>query len=165
MAGINTYPLGAFENRRSYLSIANLVFILENLIKSDNTSYIPRPSSFVLRPPASVTRPPSSVLGPPSSVIYHLADDEPLSTNQVIELMASSLNRPPRIWKINADLVRRLARLGDHLPLALNSERLKKLTESYVVSNKKLKHALGIDHLPVTASAGMLSTLQSFQKH
>jgi hypothetical protein len=39
--------------------------------------------------------------------------------------------------------MRGVARVGDLLHLPLNSERLKKLTESYVVSNAKLLRALG----------------------
>jgi len=47
-----------------------------------------------------------------------------------------------------------------HLPL--NSERLKKLTESYVVSNAKIKKALGWEAMPVRAEEGMRKTLESF---
>ena len=52
--------------------------------------------------------------------------------------------------------------MGDFLHLPLNSERLKKLTESYVVSNQKLKKALNIEKMPVRAEEGMKKTLSSF---
>ena len=42
---------------------------------------------------------------------------------------------------------------------------LKKLTESYVVSNQKLKTALGIEKMPVTAKEGLRKTLASFEKN
>jgi hypothetical protein len=54
--------------------------------------------------------------------------------------------------------MRRVARIGDILHLPLNSERLKKLTESYVVSNRKLLSALGWQKMPVSAEAGMRAT-------
>jgi hypothetical protein len=44
----------------------------------------------------------------------------------------------------------------------LNSERLEKLTESYVVSNRKLKKALNIESFPLTVEEGLRKTLQSF---
>ena len=56
-----------------------------------------------------------------------------------------------------------LARTGDIIHLPLNSERLKKLTESYVVSNQKIKKALGIEKMPVSAAEGMKKTFESFQ--
>ena len=61
-------------------------------------------------------------------------------------------------------MVRFLARIGDFFHLPLNSERLKKLTESYVVSNKKIKDALGWHEMPVSANEGMRITLESFSR-
>jgi len=52
--------------------------------------------------------------------------------------------------------------VGDALRLPLNSERLQKLTESYRVSNRKLKSALAIDRMPVTAAEGLRTTMQTF---
>ncbi|NEW84581.1 MAG: hypothetical protein GZ094_19745 [Mariniphaga sp.] len=91
-----------------------------------------------------------------------MADDEPLSTNNLISLIAASQGKKARIWKVNSKLITFVARIGDKLHLPLNSERLKKLTESYVVSNGKLKKALGIEKMPVTAEEGMRRTLDSF---
>jgi hypothetical protein len=59
--------------------------------------------------------------------------------------------------------IKALARIGDFLHLPLNPERLKKLTESYVVSNQKLKQALKINKMPVGAEEGMNRTLRSFE--
>lgn len=128
------WPLGAFDNKRSFLSIRNLSFILEQFI-----------------------------LNSPESGIYHLADDEALSTNELIGLIAESQNRKARIWNCNQALIKTLARIGDVLKLPLNSERLQKLTENYVVSNKKMKSALNIDKLPLTAQEGLKRTLESFR--
>jgi hypothetical protein len=36
-----------------------------------------------------------------------------------------------------------MAKMGDLLKFSFNTERLLKLTESYVVSNKKIKSAIG----------------------
>jgi len=38
---------------------------------------------------------------------------------------------------------------------------MKKLTESYVVSNQKIKQALGIDKMPLGAEEGFRKTVES----
>lgn len=128
------WPLGAFDNRRSMVSIDNLTFIIREILEND----IP-------------------------SGVYQIADNEPISTNELIQLMAQSLDRTARIWHIPKSLIAGTARMGDVLRLPLNSERLQKLTENYVVSNKKISKAIG-KPLPVTASEGLLKTLDSFNK-
>jgi nucleoside-diphosphate-sugar epimerase len=129
------YPLASFENRRSFLSIENLNVLIEQLICQES---IP-------------------------SGIFNLADDEPLSTNQVVTIVGNALGFNARLWKVNKELIKVIASIGDRLSLPLNSERLKKLTESYVVSNQKIKSALKIKHLPVSAATGLLSTIKSFR--
>jgi nucleoside-diphosphate-sugar epimerase len=128
------WPLGAFENKRSFCSVDNLKFVIQQLIEKD------------IEPG-----------------IYQVADDEALSTNEVIRLMAASRNKKAKIWSVPSGLIRLMARTGDWLHLPLNSERLKKLTESYVVSNSKLKKALGIEQMPVSAREGLKKTLESFK--
>lgn len=129
------YPLGAFQNERSFLSIDNLLFVIESVL-CDNT--VP-------------------------TGVYNLADDQPLSTNEVIEIIAEASGKGPKIWDLSPRLIKGIAKLGDVLHLPLNAERLKKLTESYVVSNEKLKGALKIESLPVSVRTGLFRTIQSFR--
>lgn len=129
------WPLGAFDNRRSFCSIDNLSFVIRILIEKNI-----------------------------ESGIYQIADDQPLSTNEIVRLIAESLDKKIRIWNINKTFIQSLARIGDIFHLPLNSERLKKLTESYVVSNQKIKKALGIEKMPVSAEEGFKITFESFQK-
>jgi nucleoside-diphosphate-sugar epimerase len=128
------WPLGVFENKRSFCSIDNLMFILKELIERED---IP-------------------------SGVYNVADDVPLSTNEVISILAESQNRKPRIWNISKSLIEHAAKIGNIFKLPLNEERLQKLTDSYVVSNKKLMSAIG-KPLPVSSREGLLKTFQSFQ--
>jgi nucleoside-diphosphate-sugar epimerase len=127
------WPLGAFENTRSFASVENVCAVVDGLLT-----------------------------GAAPSGIYQVADDEALSTNQVIGLISEALGRRTRIWRISETLVRKAAWAGDLLRLPLNSERLKKLTESYVVSNDKIKRALGWKTMPVGAREGMARTVRSF---
>ena len=92
-----------------------------------------------------------------------MADDESLSTNELIVLMAKTMSKPNMTWKWNKTLIRRCAQVGTVLHLPLNTARLQKLTESYVVSNAKLKRALGIQNMPVRAAIGLQKTFESFK--
>ena len=127
------WPLGNFKNARSYLSIENLCFIIKELIERED---IP-------------------------SGVYNVADDLPISTNEMINMIAESKGKKANILNISMNLIQVLARVGDFIKLPLNSERLKKLTESYVVSNSKIKIALG-KPLPVSSKNGLMRTFQSF---
>ena len=49
------------------------------------------------------------------------------------------------------------------IKIHLNPERLKKLTEDYVVSNNNIKKALKVGHLPVSALDGLRNTIQNFR--
>jgi nucleoside-diphosphate-sugar epimerase len=128
------YPLGAFDNRRSFTSINNLSFILKQLFNRD--------------------------IAPG---IYQVADDEALSTNEVITQIAKALGKKERILKIKQQYITRLAKLGDLLHLPFNSERLQKLTENYVVSNHKLMEAIRTQ-LPFSGKDGLILTLKSFNQ-
>lgn len=129
------WPLGAFENRRSFTSIDNLCAVIEGFLTKDV-----------------------------SSGIYHMADDEALSTNELIATMCEAMGKESHIWKLNRGLMESCAGLGTLLHLPLNTERLRKLTENYVVSNAKIKAALEIDKMPVTAKEGLIKTIRSFEE-
>jgi nucleoside-diphosphate-sugar epimerase len=129
------WPLGDFQNERSFLSIENLCFVIKELL--ENTA-IP-------------------------SGVYQVSDDVSLSTNELIHLLCISLDKRDRILNIPSSWIKGIARLGDHLHLALNSERLQKLTENYVVSNQKIIKAIG-KPLPMESKEGLLKTFQSFKK-
>lgn len=127
------WPLGLFENSRSYLSIENLCFIIKELIEREDIQ----------------------------SGVYNVADDVPLSTNEVIKLIAESQGKKAKVLKISRNFIKGLAHIGNFLKLPLNSERLQKLTESYIVSNAKIKEALG-KQLPVSSKEGLMRTFKSF---
>jgi hypothetical protein len=79
----------------------------------------------------------------------------------VISILAESQNRKAKVWKVSKGLIQFLAKLGDVFRLPLTTERLKKLTESYVVGNQKIKSAIG-KPLQVSAKNGLLKTFNSF---
>ncbi len=84
-----------------------------------------------------------------------------MSTNEVVSLIAESNNKKAIIISVHPFIIKIIAKIGDVIPLPLNSERLKKLTESYVVSNKKLKKYIGKE-LPLNSRVGILKTFKTF---
>lgn len=129
------WPLAAFSNQRSFLGIDNLIALVVAIL--DNSAV-------------------------PSGV-YNFADDKALSTNELVQIIAKELTIKSTLLHISPSLIKTLVKIGDVLPLPLNSERLKKLTESYVVSNAKIKQALGWSKLPISAEDGLIKTVRSFK--
>lgn len=127
------WPLGAFENRRTFTSVENICFAVNGVLTKD----VP-------------------------SGIYNMGDDEALSTNELIEEICRSLGKKARIWRLPKGLMFFVARVGGWLHLPLNPERLRKLTENYVSSSAKIKAALGVERMPVDAREGLRRTLGSF---
>ncbi len=129
------WPLGAFENRRTFTSVENICFAVNGVITKD----VP-------------------------SGIYNMGDDEALSTNELIEEICKSLGKKAHIWKMPKGMMNGVAKVGGWLHLPLNPERLRKLTENYVSSNAKIKAALNVEKMPVEARDGLERTIKSFGK-
>jgi len=127
------WPLGAFENRRTFTSIDNLCFIINGLLTKEV-----------------------------ESGIYNINDDDAVSTNELIEIICSTIGRKAHIWHIPRGLMEGCAKVGTLLHLPLNEERMQKLTEDYVSSNEKIKKALGVNKLPIKAKDGIKLTIKSF---
>ena len=127
------WPLGSYHNQLSFCSIDNLLFVINELIVRKNIS----------------------------PGIYNVADDNPLSTNEIISLIFKIKNKKPLIIKVPKRIIYLIAKVGDKIKLPLNSERLKKLTQSYLVSNRKLTDSLG-KPLPIKSREGLLKTFKSF---
>lgn len=129
------WPLGSFENKRSFASIKNVCYVVGRLL-TDNVS----------------------------SGIYNIADDEALSTNELIDVICKALGKKTHILRFGRGAMTAMAHLGTKLHLPLNDERLAKLTENYVVDNTKIKQALHIDQMPVSTREGLTYTIESFDK-
>ena len=127
------YPFGKYENKRSFVSVENLCFIINELI--DNAKI--------------------------ESGIYNIADDESLSTKELVAIIGETINRPSRILDIPKFAVHLLTKVGDFFPLPINSERVRKLVENYEVSNDKIKTAIKKE-LPLSTKKGIEKTIASF---
>lgn len=127
------FPLGSFKNKRSYLGIENLCFVLKEIVE--------RPSI--------------------NSGIYNLSDDGNVSTVDLVRLIYSLTKRKERIWAVPVSVIKAIAYCGEKANLPLNREKLSKLTESYVVNNLKIKEAIGKD-FPKNILEGLTATINSF---
>ncbi len=127
------WPLGAYENKRSYCSIDNLCFVINELLNRKDIL----------------------------SGIYQICDNDYISTNEIINIIATCQNKKIAIFKLPKTGIKLFALLGDLLKLPLNSERLNKLTENYIVSNLKIVNAIGRP-LPMSLKNGLIKTIKSF---
>lgn len=125
------YPVGTYNNKRSFVSIENLCFIISEIIQRE------------IEPG-----------------LYHIADDEPTYTHDLVKMIAKATGKKGKIWNISPYLLKAIAKIGNLTPFVFNEHRLNKLTGDFIVSNKKIKKALS-KTLPVSAEEGLKRTLNS----
>lgn len=129
------WPLAAFENKRSFASMRNVAYVVSELLMKDV-----------------------------ESGTYDICDDEAVSTNELIDLICESMGKKARLWRIPQGLMKCFAKFGDALHLPLNTERLGKLTDDYIVSNQDIKIALSVERMPVEAKEGLRESIRSMIK-
>lgn len=130
------YPLSSFKNRRSFISVQNFSYFLEQICKSYEKL---------------------------ESGIYHIADDQPISTEEIIDVIKQVTGKKVLNVHLPKLLILGIAKFGDVFPIPLNSKRLKKMTSDLLVSNSKIKALLGIQRMPITAKQGLEATIQSLR--
>lgn len=130
------YPFAAFNNQRSFISLDNVGYLI-NLIIANSANL--------------------------QSGIYNIADDEPVATTEIIKIIGEVYNKKPVMLKLPKVLVSAIAKIGDIIPIPVNTFRLKKMTTTLIVSNHKIKTALGIKSLPLSAEDGLKKTIESFK--
>ena len=130
------YPLASFDNKRSFISIDNFSYFINQIIENKELL---------------------------ENGIYHISDDEAVSTKEIIEIIKKVENNNTLNLSLPKVLVKFLAKIGDIIPLPLNTKRLKKMTSNLIVSNQKIKTALKIENLPLSAEEGIKKTIESFK--
>jgi nucleoside-diphosphate-sugar epimerase len=128
------YPLGAFENRRSFLTITNLCFVIKEILDNENII----------------------------SEVFNVSDDDAISTNELIALINIALGKQVSILRIPKKIILAIAKIGDIFKLPLTTEKLNKLTDNYVVSNKKVLTFIN-KKLPYSTKNGLLKTFSTYK--
>lgn len=131
------YPLSSYDNSRSFISIDNFSLFVEEIIKNSNKL---------------------------DSGIYHIADDDAVSTKEIIEIIKQVENKKIINIALPKFVINSIAKIGDVIPIPLNTKRLKKMTSNLILSNQKIKSAIEINQLPLTAKEGLEITIKSFKK-
>jgi nucleoside-diphosphate-sugar epimerase len=127
------WPLGTFDNKRSFCSISNLCFVINEMIQRKD---IP-------------------------SGVYNVADDEPISTSFIIQQMADKFNKKIHLLNFPKPFFSVVLRLASILGMHSLQVKFQKLTENFIVSNLKVKSALAKE-FPVSAKEGLKKTIESF---
>ena len=128
------YPFGIYKNERSFLSIDNLCFTIKALLEKSGIE----------------------------SGVYNVSDDESISTTELVEVIGDALGKKASILRVPRFFVQLIAKIGNIVPIPINSEKLQKLTENYIVSNEKIKKALQINKYPLSVREGLIKTIKSF---
>ena len=129
------WPFLQFENKRSFCSIDNFLFILEELIERDDIQ----------------------------TGIYNICDDEAISTNELVQIISEVLQKRHNKISINKKIITTIAKIGDLFFLPLNTKKLKKITSNFIISNYKIKNSIG-KNLPFSTRDGLKKTLINFKK-
>lgn len=132
------YPLAAFDNKRSFISIDNFSFFINDILRKSETL---------------------------NSGLYHIADDESMSTKDIIAIMKDVTRKKGLNISVPPFLITLLARIGDFIPIYLNTNKLSKMTGNLLVSNEKIKRSLGLSKLPFSAKEGLKKTIMSFNQN
>ena len=126
------YPFKAFTNKRSYLSIPNLNFIIQQLIDKniDSGNYV-------------------------------ISDSGSISTIELVEIMSDCLNKKVKMWAVPKNLLKFTAKIGSLFHLPFNTKSLQKITGNYCVNNSKILNSIG-ENLPLTIKEGIRLSINSY---
>lgn len=126
------WPFSSYINERSYCSIDNLCFVINELLNERDIK----------------------------SGIYNVCDDMPISTNELVKIISRSLEKKIVMFSIPKPLIEFLIKFADLINFKINSKSFKKITGNFKVSNKKIKKALKIDSMPIEINNGIYSTFK-----
>ncbi len=128
------WPLSAFINKRSFCYVDNLCYTINELIIQHNIE----------------------------SGIYNIADDDTISTNQIISIISDITGKKIYFISIPKKIIKLLFYFGGILKSKYNSILLKKITENYLVSNRKITAAIG-NNMPYKTNVELFKTFISFR--
>jgi nucleoside-diphosphate-sugar epimerase len=122
-------PLGAISNRRSMLSLGNLIAAIQALIGAPGIG----------------------------GQVFFVADGIDLSTPDLIRAIAAGMNRPARLLSVPIGLLRAVGRTGDAInrlfPVPVTSAEVERLTGSLTVSTERLQALTGFQPIETPETA------------
>jgi nucleoside-diphosphate-sugar epimerase len=127
------WPFGLFKNQRSFCSIDNLTFIINELIMNSRIQ----------------------------TGVYNIADSDSISTNELYEIICDTLHYKGNILNVPIIIIKSIATFGSILNLPFSNNKLQKLTETLLVDNSKIINSIN-KKLPVDIRDGLKKTISSF---
>jgi len=127
------YIFGSFECRRSFTSLDNLHFAIAQMLEKD----IP-------------------------GGVYHLTDDGSMTSTECFNLMGSIVGKKVRVWRFGKGIFRVLAVIIGWFHGYFDLFEYRKLSLNFVVSNRKLKNALGLEKMPYQLQDGLIKSLKEY---
>ncbi|MGB4298185.1 MAG: NAD-dependent epimerase/dehydratase family protein [Candidatus Saccharicenans sp.] len=129
-------PLGSVHNARSFLYIGNFLEIMAKVLSHRNAEF----------------------------KTYLIADDETISTPEIIRIMAEILNKKVLVIPFPVGILRLMGKVGSllernlNISIGINTYSVDRLTESLVVDNSFIKHDLDFE-MPYSFYEGIRQTL------
>lgn len=131
------FPFGSFECRRSFTSLNNFAFVLKQML-----------------------------VKPLSPGVYNVCDDGSLSANEFYKLLGEAAGKKIRVLYLGKGFFRCLARFSEKFNLnTFNWYEYEKLNTNFIVSNQRIKDALGIDKMPFPLREGIINSTRDFLAH
>ena len=81
----------------------------------------------------------------------------------IIKIFDNVNLKKTRIFNIPKIIITLFAKIGDVIPILINTNKIDKLTESYIVSNEKIIKVIG-KRLPLSTEEGLIQTIIQLSK-
>lgn len=127
------YIFGSFECKRSLTSLDNLAAVLTQMMRQDV-----------------------------SSGIYHLTDDDAITSSEFYRLMGKALNKNVRVWKLGKKVFWLVALVMELTNGRFNRFEYRRLSLNFVASNAKLKKALGMESMPFKLRESLIQSIREY---
>jgi nucleoside-diphosphate-sugar epimerase len=123
-----SWILASIHNKRSYCNVRNLSFVIQELIDRNDIA----------------------------SGIYLVADDEPLSTSAVMDILSGKTCSKRILLTFASVIIKSSFRVGKYMGADFIVDPLRKLCDDYLISNDKITRAIGRG-MPYSSADGIRS--------
>ena len=125
---------GVFDTKQSFCNIDNLTEIIAQIAENTNVS----------------------------SGIYNVADNEPISSVQLVNWIAEVFDKKAKIIKVPKGILNLFAKIGNMFNWEFNSKKLFELSHSRIIVGNKILAALDKNKMPVDTETAVLKTIEYY---
>lgn len=125
---------GVFDTKQSFCNIDNLTEIIAQIAENTNVS----------------------------SGIYNVADNEPISSVQLVNWIAEVFDKKAKIIKVPKGILNLFAKIGNMFNWEFNSKKLFELSHSRIIVGNKILAALDKNKMSVDTETAVLKTIEYY---